>query len=188
MVEIIRERDPIFEEEIGRDFKPSDVVQGDFTVLVMWEGPNLILRDYRNPSLTWPVPEDSPLRLSVPDDGRIRVLQRLQRRTRFVSLDQSRESVVVTDLGPAVGMDAVCIPCRDPRDPASATDSVEYAHAIELLDWAAEKARFYAARRRLVQPLRTAAWLAALQDKAEEILREKKAQSTFGYRGILQRS
>lgn len=185
MVHIIRQRDPLFEQELGRDFKPVAVIQGDFTIVIRWDGPNLLYSDRNDPSIAGIIEEGNPLRQSVPDDGRVRMLQRWQRRVRFTSLDQSRECVLVTDLGEALGMDAIVVPCRDGTAGVSDDDSVEYAHAIELLDWAAGRQRFYAQRRTEAEPLRTAAWLAALRERAEEILRAKKGQSTFGYSGIL---
>lgn len=185
MVHIIRQRDPLFEQELGRDFKPVAVIQGDFTIVIRWDGPNLVYADRNDPSIAGIVDEGNPLRQSVPDDGRVRMLQRWQRRVRFTSLDQSRECVLVTDLGEALGMDAIVVPCREGSDAVTADDSVDYSHAIELLDWAADRQRFYAQRRTAAEPLRTAAWLNALRERAEEILRARKGQSTFGYSGIL---
>lgn len=81
MVEIIRERNPKFMDELRRDFVPFDVTEGDF------------LCGAQLPS------------------GKILYANRRQRRIRYISADQNSLCETADDLGPATGEEAVRIPC-----------------------------------------------------------------------------
>lgn len=97
MVEIIRERNPRFMDELKRDFVPFEVVEGDFS--------------YR----------------AVSPDGRATLLHRRQRKVRYVSHDQNSLSETVDDLGPATGEDSYVIPCHEAVEVAQAIELIEWA-------------------------------------------------------------
>lgn len=147
-MEIIRERNPLFEAELRRDFKPEEVVEANFA--------------YR----------------AITAEGRMVLLHRRQRKVRFRSLDGNSICETVVDLGPATQDQAITVPCGGEN---------EIAHVFELLDWAARRRAELRARRAEVQPLRDAAFLASLQNYAEEFERRRRGISTFGYGGQLQR-
>lgn len=96
MVEIIRERNPQFMDELKRDFVPYEVMEGDFS--------------YRG----------------VTPDGRMSLLHRRQRKVRYVSHDQNSLRETVDDLGPATGEDAVVIPCDGAVEIAQAIELIAW--------------------------------------------------------------
>ncbi len=97
MVEIIRERNLLFEDDLKRDFKPFEIVEGNFTYQVV--GP----------------------------DMRIRIVHRRQRKVRYVSSDQNQIAEVVTDLGAATNDDAFAMPCDGAVEMAQALELFEWA-------------------------------------------------------------
>lgn len=92
MVHIIRERDPIFEEELPAGFRPLSIEEG-----------NLVFR-------------------GVLPDGTVKPVHRRVRVIRFVSLDQSCECETVSDLGPATDADPLFVPCSGAVEMAEAID------------------------------------------------------------------
>lgn len=175
-MEIIRERNPLFEFELKRDFRPLEVAEGDFTLEVTNDGRSVLMMD-RETGQVFPDPDGTMMAI-CPADGRRRLLQRFQRRITFVSLDQNRTAMTVTDLGPARGITPVFIPCEN---------EVEMAQALETLDWAAVKRRELVAREAEIKPLRTAAMLASVQNKFDEAQRAARGLSTFGPHVRIQR-
>lgn len=97
MVEIMRNRDPLLVEELGRDFRPLRIMEGNFTYRVC--GP----------------------------DMRIRIVHRRQRKIQFVSLDQNRACEVVDDLGVATSDDPFVMPCDEEVEMAQALELFEWA-------------------------------------------------------------
>ena len=97
MVEIIRERNPVFEEDLKRDFRPLEVREGNFTYRVV--GP----------------------------DMRVRIVHRRQRKVLFVALDQNSTCETVQDLGPATQADPWCMPCDEGVERAQALELFDWA-------------------------------------------------------------
>lgn len=119
----------------------------------------------------------------VGEDGRRRLIWRRSRKVFYVSkLDANKICWTVADLGPATNDPELTVPCGDGRD------GTDVAQAFELLDWAAAERKRLAARAAEVEPLRTAAFLNAMQEAVEENRRRQKAQSTFAASGQLVRS
>lgn len=96
MVEVIRERNPRFEDELRREFKPFEIVEGDFTYTAV--GP----------------------------DMRARIIHRRQRKVRYVSADQNELRETVNDLGPATGEDSYVVPCSDAVEMAQALELIDW--------------------------------------------------------------
>lgn len=140
VVELMLTRTPEFEAELKRDFKPFEVMEGDFTY-------DLVI------------------------DGRRAILNRRQRKVRYVSADQNSIREVINDLGEATGEDAYAMPCDG---------VVEMAQAWELIDWAKRKAAERRARQTWVGPIRKAAFLQAVADSTEESVKRALRASTFG--------
>lgn len=97
-IEIRREVNPQFEEELRRDFRPIAVLEADFTYRV------------------------------VGDDGRQRIVHRRQRKIRYVSHDQNRICETVKDLGEATGETPFLIPCEGEVELAQAIELWEWAY------------------------------------------------------------
>lgn len=96
-VEIQRRVDPQFEDELRRDFRPHEIVEGDFTYRV------------------------------VGQDLRVRIVHRRQRKIRYVSLDQNRICETVRDLGPATGEGGFVVPCSEEVEIAQAMELLDWA-------------------------------------------------------------
>lgn len=96
-MEIIRERDPLFEAELRRDFKPEEVVEGNFAY-----------------------------RAAMPD-GRIIQLHRRQRKVRFRSRDGNSICETVVDLGPANRDTSVVVPCGGENEIAQIFELLDWA-------------------------------------------------------------
>jgi hypothetical protein len=97
MVEIIRERNLVLEEDLKRDFKPFEIFEGNFQYRVV--GPDLC----------------------------IRTINRRQRKVRYVSSDQNRICETITDLGVATDEDAFVMPCDGAVEMAQANELFDWA-------------------------------------------------------------
>lgn len=116
-------------------------------------------------------------------DQRRRIIHRRQRKIFYVSkLDANRIVCTVNDLGSATNAPQLTIPCGDGRE------GTDVAQAFELLDWAERERVRLNARAAEVDPQRTAAFITALNESNEEVLRRRKGQSTFAASGVLVRS
>lgn len=141
-VELLLERTPGLEAELRRDFRPLEIVEGNFAYNVLNS-----------------------------ETGRVTLQWRRQRQITYVKSDQNTTAKVVTDLGPATYDGQFVMPC---------SDEVEMAQAIELIEWGKREAAQRREREAWVKPLRTAAWLKALQESNEEAQRRATGASTFG--------
>lgn len=98
-IDLIRTMDPLFEEELKRDFRPLEVREGDFS--------------YR---------AQSP-------DGRVRLIHRRQRKVLFVDPKDANHTceLVVADLGVATQEDPWVMPCDGEVEWAQVLELVDWA-------------------------------------------------------------
>jgi hypothetical protein len=135
--------------ELGRDFRPWEVVERDDFVT------------------------------KVGEDLLIRRLKRRVRIIRFVHKEEDRIKALVWDLGPPTGEDDVLIPVGEATDLAHVMDLIEAHYAERMPRIKAERA----AR----APDRDRKFREGLINLAEEMEKQLRGASTFGYGGKVQR-
>jgi len=96
MTELMVERTFLFEDELKRDFRPFEVVEGNFLCT-----------------------------LPSPVSGRLTTYNRRQRRVRYISHDQNSIRETVDDRGPATADGQFVMPCGGAVEMAEAWDQIE---------------------------------------------------------------
>jgi len=96
MTELMVERTLLFEEDLKRDFRPFEVVEGNFLCT-----------------------------LPSPISGRPMTYNRRQRRVRYISADQNSIRETVDDRGPATADGQFVMPCGGAVEMAEAWDQID---------------------------------------------------------------
>jgi len=136
-------------QELGRDFRPWEVVERDEFVTRV--GEDLVIRREKR---------------------RVRII-------RFVHKGEDRIKSLVWDLGPPTGDDDVIIPVAEATDLAHVMDIIEAHYAERMPRLRAERERRAPERERRFRE--------GLANLAEEMEKQLRGASTFGYGGHVQR-